>query len=768
MIMIRIHSIFLAIIIGCVSVVAQTVVSGSVVSRGGEVLPGSTVLFFQADTVVGGVATDSNGKFQVKGLPAGDYECRVSMLGYKPAAHKFTLTDKARLPQFVLDEDAKALDEVTVSGDPRMMTKELAGMSIYYLTEKSKNKQNIYDALVEIPRLIVNPLNRTVALDDLRSPLILVNGVKKSINTIDPKTIESVEIIDNPSARYRSDADVTAVLNIKIKKEGIQPYLTAYAGVILTADANDLFSWGAVETGTENSSFNIDAGYSQVDETKADSYFDITQGDIHRIESGKSKGYTNNWHVKVGGDKEFSKKNYIAYSAEYAPSLSINRTIGNGTVFDSAIDKESVLESRYNNKSPFKSLNGSLYYKHSFTDNRYLELEGRYGYSKSTSDGWREENSEIYNYVSDINLYNTRHNGGLDVNYSDMLTSNLHIDAGAHTNISSTDIDDLVDEFPVFHYRRTQEYVYAGIDNNRSESRFNYVLSIGADMVFNDADKVKHSYINILPSASFSYKISKKQNLSLSYNRSRFLPTTNYLNPRNLSTDSLNIRIGNPELTPSINDNFRLGYILSAGKVRFNPYVQYTYKSDLIQPFGYMENDIYVSTYKNFGHGSVLQTGFSFNYRMPCGYVALSSLYAKDYLKGMPFTGNRFDVQLNGAAEYKKVSVMWSFGLIPARAYSLYTKRITAGPYSRVHFTWNPIKPVTLTFTAQNFLWPKMHLKSWTVNGDYNAFSSSVNRYNAPKIAFGVWYTFMTKNFKWRKKKSFNNGDRELEGLKAN
>ena len=175
----RIYSIISAIIIGCVSVVAQTVVSGSVVSRGGEVLPGSTVLFFQADTVVGGVATDSNGKFQVKGLPAGDYECRVSMLGYKPAAHKFTLTDKARLPQFVLDEDAKALDEVTVSGDPRMMTKELAGMSIYYLTEKSKNKQNIYDALVEIPRLIVNPLNRTVALDDLRSPLILVNGVKK-------------------------------------------------------------------------------------------------------------------------------------------------------------------------------------------------------------------------------------------------------------------------------------------------------------------------------------------------------------------------------------------------------------------------------------------------------------------------------------------------------------------------------------------------------------------------------------------------------------
>ncbi|MBO4945186.1 MAG: outer membrane beta-barrel protein [Muribaculaceae bacterium] len=750
------------------SIVAQTVVSGSVANRGGEALTGSTVFFIQADTIAGGVATDSKGKFQIKGLPAGDYECRVSMLGYKPASKKFTLTDKTKLPQFILEEDAKALDEVVVSVDARKLTKELAGMSIYYLTDKAKKKHSIYDALVEIPRLIVNPLNRTIALDDLRSPLILVNGVKKSINTIDPKTIESVEIIDNPSARYRSEADVSAVLNIKIKKDGIKPYLTAYAGVIMTVDANDLFSWGAVETGTEDSSFNIDAGYSQVDETKSDSYFDILQGTLHRMESGKSKGYTNNWHVKVGGDKDFSKKNYIAYSAEYAPSLSINRTVGHGTVFDSAIDQESALESKYYNRSPFKNLTGSVYYKHLFTENRVLELEGRYGYSKNSSDGWREENSDIYTYASDINLYNTRHSGGLDVNYSDMLTSRLHFDVGAHTNISSTAIDDLLDNFPVFRYRRTQEYVYAGIDNNRSESRFNYILSVGADMVFNDADRVKHSYIDILPSASLSYKISGRQNVSLSYNRSRYLPTTNYLNPRNISTDSLNVRVGNPALTPSINDNFRLGYILSAGNLRLNPYIQYTYKSDLIQPYGYLDNDIYVSTYRNFGHGSVFQTGFSFNYRMPCGYVALTSFFAKDYLKGMPFTGNRFDVQIYGAAEYRKFSVSWNFGLIPPRTYSLYTKRIVSGPYSRIHFTWDPIKSVTLTFTAQNFLWPKMHSKTWTINGDYHAFSSMVNRYNTPKIAFGVWYTFETKNFKWRNKKSFNNGDRELENLKVN
>ena len=175
----RLHCMISAFIIGCMAVVAQTVVSGSVVSKSEEAIAGCTVFFIQADTVAGGVATDSKGKFLLKGLKPGNYECRVSMLGYKPAAMKFTLTEKTKLPQFVLEEDAKVLAEVTVSGDARKMTKELAGMSVYYLTDRARNESDAYRALQEIPRLRVNTINRSITLDNGSSPLILVNGVKK-------------------------------------------------------------------------------------------------------------------------------------------------------------------------------------------------------------------------------------------------------------------------------------------------------------------------------------------------------------------------------------------------------------------------------------------------------------------------------------------------------------------------------------------------------------------------------------------------------------
>ncbi len=247
----RLLSLVIILAAAVVSVSAQTVVRGSVANKSGDALAGSTVIFIQADTIVGGTATDSKGRFELKGLPKGDYECRVSILGYKPALQKFTLSEKVRLPQFMLEKDAMVLGEVTVEGDARKLTKELAGMSVYYLTGRAKKEPNVYLALREIPRLVVNEADRTIKLDDGTSPLILVNGVKKSLDVLSSEFIESVEVIDNPSSRYRGDASVASVLNIKLKKEGIKPYLRGEMGVTSMLNANFLYSSGSFEMGAQ-------------------------------------------------------------------------------------------------------------------------------------------------------------------------------------------------------------------------------------------------------------------------------------------------------------------------------------------------------------------------------------------------------------------------------------------------------------------------------------------------------------------------------------
>ena len=66
---------------------------------------------------------------------------------------------------------------------------------------------------------------------------------------------------------------------------------------------------------------------------------------------------------------------------------------------------------------------------------------------------------------------------------------------------------------------------------------------------------------------------------------------------------------------------------------------------------------------------------------------------------------------------------------------------------------------------VENYICPRKPRKNWTVNGDYESFSSSVSKNLAPRVQIGVSYTFQTKNFKWRDKKQLNESDNELNSI---
>ena len=762
----------LYLLLGITSVSAQTTVSGSVANKAGEALAGSTVLFMQADTVAGGTVTDSKGRFELQGLPKGDYECQVSMLGYKSASKKFALTEKTRLPKFELEEDATMLGEVTVTGDARKITKELAGMSIYYLTDRAKKEPNAYMALQEIPRLIINPVERKIKLDNGTAPLILVNGVRKPIDVLSPEFIESVEVIDNPSARYRGDSEVASVLNIKLKKEGIKPYLRGDLGVNSMLNVNAFYASGSFETGTATSSLYLNAGYMQNRNTDSDNYSIIKQGDLLRVLQSYSNSYFRNPFFIVGGDKEFSKKNYMAFSVKYFPNPQGTRTLTEGEITDVEAAITSPLSSVNNTKTRYHELAGNIYYKHSFTENRVIEITGNYYYSLNGNTSNYEENSNLISYESAIDLDNSRHMGKLDANYSDMLTESIHLEAGANTEYSVTNIDNRLEQWPNFRYHRTREFVYAGIDNNRSQSKFNYVLSLGLDMVFSDAAGVNNSYVDLVPSASFAYKLTKQHSLLLNYNRSRQMPSAGNLNPQNTSTNLLIVSKGNPLLKPSHTDKVRFGYVFSNGKIRINPYLEYNYYSDLVTPYGYLEGDnVYVSTLQNFGHFSQLQTGAVISYIFPhkngfYGNLYGSVFYDKKYMKGMSFRGSSVNAFIQGFVGYKRVSLNTYLGYY-GNTYTLYAKGGDSY-YSNFNLNWGVTNSLRLVLAGESFICPRRPIKSWLVNGDYESISSYKRKSLAPKIQIGVWYTFQTKNFKWRNKKQFNGSDNELQTIKTN
>lgn len=396
----------------CISYLsAQNIIKGNVKAEDNSPLQGCTVLFTQADSIIGGTITDKKGNFELKELKSGKYLCKISMIGFKPVSHEFSLSGTVRLPQFTLKEDAQLLDEVKVTGDRRDMTQERAGMTTYFLTERAKRSSDAFEALTEIPRLVVNPSEHKIKLDDGRTPLILINGVNRSgyLNALNPEMIESVEVIDNPSARYMNDEGVRAILNVKLKKQHVKPYLN---GNLYTRHMPNFLSGVSglsAELGTATSSLYLTGQHFYFNNDDSESFSDSYSGNIHRTQNGTRRYDSNMLYLNLGGDKIISDKNYFAYGFKYITQP--GKTVGkeSGTVEDLSSGQKSDLSVNNYADNDYSLFAGDLYYKHTFKKNRTIDFAGNYSYSSSASEGERMEQSDFYSYINRMNLDNKRH-----------------------------------------------------------------------------------------------------------------------------------------------------------------------------------------------------------------------------------------------------------------------------------------------------------------------------------------------------------------------
>lgn len=746
--------------------VAQNVIKGKVKTEDNSPLQGCNVLLLQANEIMGGTVTDKKGNFELKDVPSGEYICKISMVGFKTVKHSFVLSKNVRLSHFVLREDTVLLSEVIVAGDKRDITQEKAGMTTYFLTERSKKTSDVFEALREVPRLVINTSTRSIKLDDGRIPLLLVNGIKRPIDSLDPELLESIDVIDNPSTRYMADESNQAILNVKVKRKGVKPYFNG--NTYTKYMPNFLFGVSGLSTelGTEKFSLYANGQHWFFNNDDSETFSESYSENIHRSVNGNRRYNGSSYYLNTGGDYIFSSKNYAAFSFKFIGNPSENDTQAEGMIEDLPNSEKSTLFVKNLTSNKYKTLTSNLYYKHKFKSNRTLDFEGNYTYSFSSSEGERSDLSELYTYYSQINMDNNRHYGNLNINYSDLINGKYKLEIGSSANYTKTNIDDLTDKWKVYEHKKWKEYVYIGMDNNHATSRFYYAISIGMDMAFTNADGEKNKYIDILPSVSLSYQLTKYNTFSLHYNRNRYTPDASLMNPRNLSTDSLYISRGNPSLTPYYTDKIRFAYILNYKKLRFNPYVEYHHISDDITSFGEMDGNVYINTFRNMGNRCILQIGSAFNYNMSFGNLSASVWYQKDYIKNMPFNGNSWQANLNGYFFYKKVSLSLYLGYTNY-IYSLTTQSKPI-PFSNIEFTWSLPKNWQLTTSVEGLLCSELPSKVWVINGNYCSYSTELLKDRNPKFMIGISWSFKNKiQMKWRNKKMFYQTDSELEKIKV-
>ena len=194
---------------------------------------------------VAGAVTDVNGVFEFDNLPYQEYVLTYSFIGFEKTDRvRFSVSrDKlvTNLGMLELEETSHELDEVVVSGQRSTYVNKIDRKVFNVGEDLMSSSGSASDLMQNIPSVQMD-VEGNISMRGSENVQILINGRTSSLlkgasraavlQQIPANTIERIEVITNPSARYKPDG-TSGIINIVLKKEkraGVNGTWAANAG----------------------------------------------------------------------------------------------------------------------------------------------------------------------------------------------------------------------------------------------------------------------------------------------------------------------------------------------------------------------------------------------------------------------------------------------------------------------------------------------------------------------------------------------------------
>ncbi len=166
--------------------------------------------------------TDSSGKFILENVSPAEYILKFRLIGFKSQNQKVKYTGSPiSMSNIVLQEDANLLNTVVVKSEKKQIQKTTEGFVFNAVSNIAQSGGTAIDMLKNIPTVAVDA-DDAISLRG-KTPLILINGKNSAItnmNQIPASSIESIEVITSPTAKYDANAE-SGIINIKLKKNNL-------------------------------------------------------------------------------------------------------------------------------------------------------------------------------------------------------------------------------------------------------------------------------------------------------------------------------------------------------------------------------------------------------------------------------------------------------------------------------------------------------------------------------------------------------------------
>ncbi len=598
--------------------ISQTTITGTITdgATGKSVEFASVVLLHLPDSAaIKTTATDKKGRFNFDAIQPGIYVVRGSFIGYGSlATTQFIIeagTLKYAVEPIALLNDSKTLTNVTVTGTRAQLNTSIDRKTYNVEQDVMSRSGTAADILKNIPSVEVD-VEGNVALRGSGDVIILINGKPNPLmgrtraevlQQLPANSIERIEVITNPSARYRPDG-TSGIINIVLKKN----VRNGFNGTAIANAGNKDRYNGALTLNYRPKDFNLFGSYSNRQDTRKRyntvdrTYLDATTGAARSFynQSTTSAAHPHAQIVTAGIDYTINDKNSLGVSGNYFNRNQVrNDETGNLTIDNNNVLVQDYTRLRYDPETE-KQHNATAYYQHSFgKEDHDLRIE----FNSSKEDEVEDNHyRNIYRKPSPLTTYdNTRiaqgtHENQLTADYSNRLSEDSKIEAGYDGLYNKVNLNFYGEYYDAgqakfvkdavksnqFIYNEDVHAVYGTYQ--KSFEKFGYEVGLRAEGVLtkghliNLDSFVTNNYFKVYPTVHLSYKLQESSELQLNYSKRVHRPEADELNPFPEYQDPRNLRAGNPKLLPEIIHSTEFGYKWQNKAFSFVPSIYYRYK----------------------------------------------------------------------------------------------------------------------------------------------------------------------------------------------
>ena len=552
------------------------------------------------DKVFGGL-TGIDGKFSVE-VPPGMYQIIIDYISFETYSNdNLIVRGNTDLGKISLNIDVSVLDEVEVRAE-RTQVEIRLDKKIYNVGQDITVKGgNVSDVLANIPSIDVD-FDGNISLRGNSNVRILINGKPsglvglsgpQGLRSLPSESIEKVEVVTSPSARYSAEG-TAGILNIILKKQnllGFNGNFNMNLGIPRNEGLNGTLN-------VRNEKVNLFGTVNLSNSENSGTFFsetNYTRQDLTIEETNDSDYNNKNIFFNLGSEYYFDDNTSLTISGFYKKGddssflTNIVNDISKGSISstNNRLRDETEMDESFEYALDF--------YKDYDRDGQ--TLSARISYEESEDDGLEDIedfstfpliSESIFEKVSNIDF---QKRFLTQIDYVQPVDNNTEFELGYRGNFVERETDYDVSFLNsgnyvsdsglsnIFNYREAVNSIYTQF--GKKLDKFSFLLGLRYE---NSRQEINQKtteefeikkYSDVFPTLNLSYEFSNQESLTFGYSKRVRRPRGWNINPFPRRNSVTSFRRGNPFLDPTFTTALEVDYLKRFKKFTLNTSIFY-------------------------------------------------------------------------------------------------------------------------------------------------------------------------------------------------